>query len=408
MFGIFLYFWRTEIKMKKLLYLTLIVCTILVSAQTFIPAYASRVNLVSQSNINSGLQDYVSFGIKNTGSANNTNALNWLKGKYASFGYTTAQVVEDSFSFNTTNSKNLVVTKTGTLYPNIFVLVTAHFDTINGVGANDNGSGTNAILEIARILKDVPTEYSIKFIHFSGEEQGLYGSQHFVNSVVNATVPKMNIRLVFNLDQVGAMAGQTHNTIICEQDMSNNPSTNNAASAVVTQELKNCVLLYSTLQTNTTVAPAYSSDYVPFQNNNEIITGFYEGNGSSNPYPHTANDIIPNMDPVYLFNVTKAALGAVQHFAVASSILSVAENGNGDQASNWTVYPNPAKDFIEIKTKDSHGKEVSFEMVDLSGKSVLRTQNLTKINVSGLPTGVYMGKLNTEGQSSSKKIMITR
>ena len=45
-------------------------------------------------------------------------------------------------------------------------------------------------MEIARILKDVPTEYSIKFIHFTGEEQGLLGSKNFVTNVVNSTTPK--------------------------------------------------------------------------------------------------------------------------------------------------------------------------------------------------------------------------
>ncbi len=394
--------------MKKLQYLFVFLCFTLAQAQTFIPAYGTRVNQVSQSNINSGLQDYVSFGIKATGSTNNANALNWLKSKYTAFGYSTSQVVEDAFTFGSTASKNLVVTKTGTLYPNTYVLVIAHFDTINGVGANDNGSGTNALLEMARIMKDVPTEYSIKFIHFSGEEQGLYGSQHYVNNVVNATTPKMNIRLVFNLDQVGGTAGQTHNTIFCEQDTNNSPAGNNASSASVTQQLKNCVALYSPLQTNTGVAPAYSSDYMPFQNNGEVITGFYEGYGDTNPYPHTSGDIIANMDPVFLFNVTRAALGAVQHFAIASTTLSVSEPGVEHAASDWTVYPNPAKDYFEIKTAEPRSGEITFELTDMSGKSVLRVQDSKKIDVSGIPTGVYVGKLQTGGQSSSKKIMIKR
>ena len=51
-------------------------------------------------------------------------------------------------------------------------------------------------MEVARILKDVPTEYSIKFIHFTGEEQGLLGSKNYVTNVVNTTNPKMKIKLV--------------------------------------------------------------------------------------------------------------------------------------------------------------------------------------------------------------------
>ncbi|WP_435525179.1 M28 family peptidase [Chryseobacterium indoltheticum] len=70
---------------------------------------------------------------------------------------------------------------------------------------SDNGSGTAILLEAARILKDVPTEYSVKFIHFSGEEQGLVGSNHYVNNVVfSNNVRQLNLKVVFNIDQVGA------------------------------------------------------------------------------------------------------------------------------------------------------------------------------------------------------------
>ena len=62
-------------------------------------------------------------------------------------------------------------------------------------GANDNASGVAAIMEVARILKDVPTEYSIKFIHFTGEEQGLLGSKNYVTNVVNTTNPKILVLL---------------------------------------------------------------------------------------------------------------------------------------------------------------------------------------------------------------------
>jgi len=153
-------------------------------AQNFIQAYQTRANQVTQTNINTLLQEFASYGIKTTGSAANTNALNWLKAKYQSFGYNASQITEDSFTFGSTTSKNLIITKTGTVYPNTYVIICGHYDTVNGPGVSDNGSGTSILLEAARILKDVPTEYSVKFIHFSGEEQGLVGSNHYVNNVV--------------------------------------------------------------------------------------------------------------------------------------------------------------------------------------------------------------------------------
>ncbi|MGC4129600.1 MAG: M28 family peptidase, partial [Bergeyella sp.] len=298
--------------MNKTAILASLIFSVFTYSQTFIQAYQDRADQVSQNNINTYLQEFENLGVKKTGTTANANALSWLKNKYLSFGYTSDQIVEYPWTRSGYTSKNLIITKTGTLYPDKYVIICGHFDSIVGPGTNDNGSGVSVILEIARILKDVPTEYSIRFINFSGEEQGLHGSYHYVQYAVNATNPKMDIKLVFNIDEVGGVAGETNNTIYCDRDESS-PSSNNAASYQITQELANCTELYSPLETD--FDPAYASDYVPFQQNGEVITGFYEHNISS--YPHTAQDVLANMDPVYVYNVAKAAVGAAQHFAVA-------------------------------------------------------------------------------------------
>ena len=391
--------------MKKLFIFSALSISMLHSAQTFVQAYQDRVNQTTQNNINSYLTEFATFGVKTTGSTNNNNAFNWLKNKYLSFGYTAAQISENAFTYNGATTKNLILTKTGTKYPNIFVIVCGHYDTIAGPGVNDNGSGTSVILEMARILKDVPTEYSIKFINFTGEEQGLRGSQNYVNTVVNATNPKMNIKVVFNIDQVGGVAGEVNNTITCERDINNTPSTNNAASNTVTQELMNCVGLYSPLQTN--LSYAYGSDYMPFQSNGEVITGFYEFNESTRP--HSASDTYANMDPVFVFNVTKAALGAVQHFATADiTTLSINDCPPEKMLQSLRIYPNPASDFINIEMLNTNLKDFSFSITDLSGKLLIRSENSKKIDVSKLSSGIYFGTMTVEDQKLTKKIVITK
>lgn len=405
MSGIFFIFTQKIFKkiMRKLFFFFSLISIQILFSQSFIPAYQNRVNSISQTNINTYLTEFASYGVKTTGSTNNANALAWLKAKYTSFGYLPNEIVEDPFTFGATTSKNLVVTKTGTLYPNTFVIICGHFDTIAGAGANDNGSGVSIILEIARILKNVPTEYSIKFINFSGEEQGLYGSQHYVNNIVNATTPKMDIRLVFNIDQVGGVAGQINNTIVCEKDQ-RPPTSNNAASAARTQELVNCTALYSNLFT--TIGPAYSSDYIPFENNGEIITGFFESNES--PYPHTPNDTYVNMDPVFVYNVGKAALGAMQHFAVASTtILSTNEVSENNSDSNVSIYPNPAASFFQIAFK-KNVNNFAVEVLDISGKLVLKELNKNKINIGALISGTYIVQIKYDDQIISKKLIISK
>lgn len=371
-------------------------------AQNFIQAYQTRANKVSQTNITTNLQEFEGLGIKTTGSAANTNALNWLKAKYQSYGYTASQITEDSFTYSNTSSKNLVITKTGTVYPNTYVIICGHYDTVNGPGVSDNGSGTSILLEAARILKDVPTEYSIKFIHFSGEEQGLLGSSHYVNNVVfQNNARQLNLKVVFNIDQVGGQLGNTNNNIKCESDQSGQ-SGNNAASLAMTQQLATCTTLYSPLQT--TMSNAYNSDYMPFEGKGEIITGFYETQRSHNE--HTPNDTFANVDPVYVFNVGKATVGALQHFAVATGTLATDDIQSGN-LETVKIYPNPAQNVLHIELP-KNDKNFKVEVTDMNGRLLLNAENENKLNTSGLANGVYMVTVKSDKHNVTRKIIIEK
>ena len=375
------------------------------SAQTLVPYYATVADQCSQANITTNLTEYEALGVKRRGTAQLQNTLDWLKNKYLGFGYSAAQLQEYSYTYSgsTAICKNLEVTKIGTLYPTTFIIICGHYDSIGGTGTNDNGSGLVSILEIARLLKDIPTEYSIKFINFSGEEDGLRGSQNYVSSVVNATNPKMNIRLVFNLDEVGGVAGLTNNTITCERDTST-PTTNNAASNTFTNELITCVGLYSPL--NTLLSYAYASDYMSFQSNNEVITGFFETNETT--HRHTATDFLVNMDPVYNYNVAKAAIGATMHFAKASTVLN---NPNFELENQLVVFTNVAEKNIYVSTGSLTLNDYNFKVFDISGKvimSVIRNnpKGIEAFSTATMAEGIYLGVIEYNGKQITKKIVI--
>ena len=387
--------------------MTTFLCTALmiqsIAAQSFIQTYKNRADMVSQANITTNLQEFGNLGIKTTGSQANANTLTWIKNKYLAYGYSASQMVESPFTYGSKTSKNLIITKTGTLYPNKFVIICGHFDTINGPGVNDNGSGTSIILEAARILKDVPTEYSIKFIHFSGEEQGLVGSTHYVNNVVfQGGVRQLDIKLVFNLDQVGGVKGNNNNTVYCDEDQAG-LSSNNAASAAITQQLRNCTALYSPLQTE--VDPAERTDYIPFEQKGDIITGFYERIESS--FPHTSKDTFANVDPVYVYNIGKAAVGALQHFATASVSSTLTKPATANVLEGAKMYPNPASSILNIELPHTTAP-FSFEITNPTGRTLLKVNNETQINVSGLEKGVYVGILKSGDQTLVKNILIDR
>ena len=78
------------------------------------------------------------------------------------------------------------------------IVVGAHFDTVpNSPGADDNGSGTALLLEVARVLSRCRFGRTIEFVAFNAEEYGLWGSKHYAQQELQAGD---DILLVINVD----------------------------------------------------------------------------------------------------------------------------------------------------------------------------------------------------------------
>jgi hypothetical protein len=98
-----------------------------------------------------------------------------------------------------------------------YVILGAHFDHLgrsimgaldpeapNAIhnGADDNASGTAAVIELGRLLRRNPPKRSVMVVTFSGEELGLLGSQYFVDHL---PVPLAKVRAMLNFDMVGRL-----------------------------------------------------------------------------------------------------------------------------------------------------------------------------------------------------------
>lgn len=83
------------------------------------------------------------------------------------------------------------------------VVVGGHYDSVAvSPGGNDNASGTAAVLEIARVVAGTPAALGACFVAFGAEEEGLFGSQHFVTSL--SAEERRQLLGMINLDVVGA------------------------------------------------------------------------------------------------------------------------------------------------------------------------------------------------------------
>jgi hypothetical protein len=79
--------------------------------------------------------------------------------------------------------------------PNSVLVIDAHLDAIFGAGMLDNASGSAAILDIAQHLKNTRTPNKLRFIWFGGEELGLLGSNHYINSLSPTELSKIKFDL---------------------------------------------------------------------------------------------------------------------------------------------------------------------------------------------------------------------
>ncbi len=135
--------------------------------------------------------------------------------------YTVIELLKDSFPKEIKNidvqveakmvkgykMQNICGIVPGTSRKDSFIVFTAHYDHLGGMGqatcfpgANDNASGVSMLLQLAEHYLKNPAKYSVVFLFFSGEEAGLVGSKYFSE---NPLVPLSKIRFLVNLDLLG-------------------------------------------------------------------------------------------------------------------------------------------------------------------------------------------------------------
>ncbi|MDA9588256.1 M28 family metallopeptidase [Flavobacteriaceae bacterium] len=122
------------------------------------------------------------------------------------------QSMELTIKGNTVQSENVVAIIEGSEYPDQYIVISSHLDHV-GVnakgeihnGADDDGSGTVALLEIAEAFKKAADEgngpkRSIVFLHVTGEEKGLLGSRYYTE---NPLYPLADTMVNLNVDMIG-------------------------------------------------------------------------------------------------------------------------------------------------------------------------------------------------------------
>ncbi|MFQ5494935.1 MAG: M28 family peptidase [Phycisphaerae bacterium] len=226
-------------------------------------------------------------------------------------------VTLEPVAFGSDTYFNVVGTKWGSTDPSVEYIVGAHYDSVGNPGADDNASGVALVLEAARVLSAYDSAYTIRFIAFDREEQGLVGSQAYVNAHWND-----DIRGMISTDMVAYNTGGKNEVDIFGQ------SSSSAHSFAVGQ----AVTEYGDGLTPITRGPSNASDHAPFEWAGIPACLLIESWG--NPNYHTPADSVDTPDYIdYAFatRVARSTVGfLVDHAGVAVILPDADFNGDGN------------------------------------------------------------------------------
>jgi len=222
-------------------------------------------------------------------------AANDLRGQLSGFGYQ-ASLQDVPIAGGTT--LNVIAEKRGLGGGDRSVtMITAHLDSINhphdgspenpaapAPGADDNGSGSAGVIEIARVLKDMPIGHDLRLILFGGEEQGLFGSKRYLAQL--PAQERQRITSVVNMDMIAVANTQRPSVLLEGGDQVSRPMIGELSSAAHT---------YTQLTVDTSFRP-HDSDHVPFIDAGVPAALTIEGNDEGNENVHSANDTLNHIN----------------------------------------------------------------------------------------------------------------
>jgi hypothetical protein len=247
------------------------------------------VDRVSSANFKADLGHLVQFRTRFSTSSQYTRASTWARGQLAGLGYT---VRYQNIRVGSRASRNVIADRSGR-GPGArdLVVVGAHLDSINlgggasasAPGADDNGSGSAGLLEMARAFRQHRGVHDLRFVLFGGEEQGLHGSKQYVSSL--AASERARMRAVVNMDMIAALNTPAP-TVLLEGA---------AASQAVIDGLADAAAAYTSLVVQTSLRP-FNSDHVPFIEAGIPAVLTIEGADGANENIHSAKDTLDLID----------------------------------------------------------------------------------------------------------------
>jgi peptidase M28-like protein/WD40 repeat protein len=264
------------------------------------------------------------FESKHITQPGNRLASEYLYNTYKSFGYEPEyQWIEPRAALGG-RTANLIATLRGTVNPELVYVVSSHYDSVvAGPGADDDSSGTAALLEAARVMAGHPLPATIVFASFTGEESGLLGSREFVR---RAVAGKVHVAGALNNDMIGWMNDSRFDNTI----RYSNPGIRDiqhAAAMLFTR-----LVTYDARYFKGTDAASFYDAY------GDVVGGIGSYPVLGNPHYHQASDLLEFENHQLITETSKTTIATLMLLASSPSRLtqlSVDRYTGGTASLSW-------------------------------------------------------------------------
>lgn len=310
----------------------------------------------------------------------NETAFQFVKQKFAAYGL---QV--DSLQFSATG-KNLLGKKIGTTYPNKVFILGAHYDNIGfavAPGADDNASGSAAVIEASRVFSGYTFPITIIFALWDEEEQGLIGSNAYASFGVSNNDTILGY---INMDMLGWDGNNDSLADLHVRPVAN--SLQLANKAIEADSVYSIALGLHIVNPGTG-----ATDHAAFWNNGFSAIGINEEyDGDFNPHWHTPADSLGQFNIPFYEKCAKLAYATLADCVLDTMTpLSIDESLPTNAKIN--LYPNPTTSRITVDMGTIVFKNITIGVFNLKGEllQTVSTDSSSKIeiNAEALPAGIY-------------------
>lgn len=276
-----------------------------------------------------------------------------------------------------TRPRNVIAYLQGTEIGTGVIVVGAHYDSISfdpedgtllAPGANDNGSGIAALLEMARVLSTRPHRSTIMFVAFSAEEIGRKGSAAFVSDYIrNQNIP---VTAMLNMDIIGSNAGRdgsvNDNEIrLYSAGDTELSSSRRLARAVEFYALNNGAGMQVSIQEREDREGRYS-DHLSFSEAGYPAVRFVQALEDTRRQ-HSESDTIDGVNAAYLTRATKTILSVITSLVDGLNppqTVHLRDLDNGLRRLLWDPVPGAVSYMVALRRPGSPRYDLMFPIND--------------------------------------------